>query len=76
MTSGGTNRVLEFNGTTGAFVRVFATAPSGPLQGLAFDAGGNLFVAAFTGTVLKFDTTGALVAQVGQSSCVLVGPSS
>ena len=43
-----TNQVIQYNGTTGAFIGAFVTAGTGGLSGpmgLAYN-GGNLFVAA------------------------------
>ena len=70
----GTSSVLEYNGTTGAFVRAFVPTGSGGLtsaQGLVFGPNGNLLVSSFfngtgtgaaTGSVLEYDgTTGAFL---------------
>ena len=63
--SEGTNQVLEFNGTTGGFDKVFANAPGGftlPLTGLVFGPSGDLFVSTAFDAVLDFNgTTGAFV---------------
>jgi hypothetical protein len=69
---GNTSQVLEYSGTTGAFLTTFVTAGSGGLNGpvgLAFGPNGNLFVtnnasgASFTSQVLEYDgTTGAFIA--------------
>ena len=57
--------MLEFNGTTGAFVKVFAGFGSGGLTGpggLVFGPDGDLFVASSSNAVLEFNgTTGAFV---------------
>jgi WD40 repeat protein len=58
--------VLEFNGTTGAFIKEFVAAGSGGLvsaRGVAFGPDGNLYVASFgTDQVLRYDgTTGAFI---------------
>jgi DNA-binding beta-propeller fold protein YncE len=62
----GTNQVLEYNGTTGAFVTPFVSAGSGGLNqpyGLAFGPNGNLFVSSLgSNQVLEYNgTTGAFV---------------
>ena len=63
----GNNSVLEYNGTTGAFVRAFAPAASGGLDGpnaLVFGPNGNLFVGNgfATSSVLEYNgTTGAFI---------------
>src|SRR5204863_10018662 len=63
----GSNSVLEYNGTTGAFVRAFAPAASGGLDGpnaLVFGPNGNLFVGNgfATSSVLGYNgTTGAFL---------------
>ena len=44
VSSGATNQVLEYNGSTGAFVRVFVSARVGGLtdpRGLTFGSDGN-----------------------------------
>jgi streptogramin lyase len=80
-----TANVLEYNGTTGAFVTTFVTAGSGGLNtalGLTFGPNGNLFVtnnasgASFTGQVLEYNgTTGAFVTDfVSAGSGGLNGP--
>jgi DNA-binding beta-propeller fold protein YncE len=61
-----TDQVLEYNGTTGAFITDFVPAGSGGLNGpigLVFGPNGNLFVSSFfTSQVLEYNgTTGAFV---------------
>src|SRR5712691_6293883 len=63
-----THSVLQYNGTTGAFVTAFVPSGSGGLvgpQGLTFGPNGNLFVCNLAGAnsgVLEYDgTTGAFV---------------
>jgi DNA-binding beta-propeller fold protein YncE len=68
-----TDAVLEYDGTTGAFVRTFAvTAPHGILadpRGLAFKPDGNLLVASFgSNGVIEFD--GSSGANLGKWSKV------
>jgi hypothetical protein len=57
------NDVLEYNGTTGAFVKIFASG--GGLEfprGLVFGPNGDLFVTSLSGAVLEYNgTTGAFV---------------
>jgi DNA-binding beta-propeller fold protein YncE len=64
VSSTATNQVLRFNGTTGAFVDVFASGGglTGP-YGLAFGPDGNLYVSSvYTNQVLRYNgTTGAFV---------------
>ncbi len=59
-----TNSVLEFNGATGAFIRIFAAAGSGGLAtpyGIEFGPNGNLFVAGGN-RVNEYDgSTGAFI---------------
>lgn len=65
VSSSGNHRVLEFNGVTGAFVRVFVSAGSGGLvspYGLVFGPDGDLYVTSSNHAVLRYDgATGALV---------------
>ena len=61
-----TDHVYRYNGTTGAFIDVFANAPVEPLAtlfGIKFGPDGNLYVANIRGnSVLRFNgTTGALI---------------
>src|SRR5262245_11033384 len=64
-----TNQVLEYDGTTGAFVTAFVGAGSGGLcfpEGLVFGPNGNLFVTSIAtiapNQVLEYNgTTGAFV---------------
>jgi hypothetical protein len=63
LVSGGTN-VLEYNGTTGAFVKTFASGGGLSIPaGLVFGPSGDLFVSGFTNNaVLEYNgTTGAFV---------------
>jgi WD40 repeat protein len=67
--------VRRYDGTTGAFMGVFASVPSGsPTWGMQFHTDGNLYVSAGTG-VARFDgTTGAFLgALVPPGSGVLSG---
>jgi WD40 repeat protein len=62
----GTNTVLRYDGTTGAFLGAFVPAGSGGLratEGLAFGPDGNLYVVSDgTNNVLQYDgTTGAFL---------------
>ena len=74
------DQVLEYNGTTGAFVSAFVAAGSGGLIGpasLVFGPNGDLFVSSFsTDQVLEYNgTTGAFVsAFVAVGSGGLIGP--
>jgi len=66
LSSSGTDNVLQFDATTGAFVQTFVVAGSGGLDnpgGLAFGPDGNLYVASrTTGQVLRYNgTTGAFI---------------
>jgi DNA-binding beta-propeller fold protein YncE len=60
-----TNQVLEYEGTTGAFISPFFPAGNGGLdepQGLAFGPNGNLFVSSLSGQVLEYGgTTGTFI---------------
>jgi len=61
-----TDHVYRYNGTTGAFIDVFANAPVEPLAtlfGIKFGPDGNLYVANIRGnSVLRFNgTTGVLI---------------
>jgi hypothetical protein len=64
VSSAGSDQVLRYNGTSGAFIDVFATLPadSQPAD-LRFGPDGNLYVARFGGdTVQRYDgTTGAFI---------------
>jgi streptogramin lyase len=54
----GTNTVLRYDGTTGAFLGAFVPAGSGGLlmpEGLAFGPDGNLYVVSRTNSVLRYD---------------------
>jgi sugar lactone lactonase YvrE len=57
--------VLQFNGTTGAFINSFAAVPTGfnPGAGLVFGPNGNLFASdTSTSSILQFNgTTGAFI---------------
>jgi len=62
--SSDTSSVLEYNGTTGAFIGVFASGNGlNNVRGLTFGPDGNLYVANFGGgSVLRFNgTTGAFI---------------
>jgi sugar lactone lactonase YvrE len=51
--SGSTNQVLEYNGSTGAFIRAFVSAGSGGLvepRGVAFGPDGNVYVTSRDGS--------------------------
>jgi len=53
-----TTKVLRFNGTTGAFMGVFASGGGlTSAAGFTFGPDGDLFVASLTGNVLRFDGT-------------------
>ena len=60
---GANTSVQKFNGTTGAFIGNFTSGQSlSDITGIAFDAAGNLFVGtADSGSIYKFDSTGAFV---------------
>jgi streptogramin lyase len=60
VSSASTNKILRYNGTTGAYIDDFATGLNGP-HGLTFGPGGDLFVSDYySNSVLRFDaTTGA-----------------
>ena len=65
--------VLEFNGTTGAFIKEFVPAGSGGLtsaRGVAFGPDGNLYVTSFgTNQVLEYNgTTGAFIGSFAQAT--------
>ena len=74
------NSVLQYNGTTGAFINAFVPFSSGGLlepEGLTFGPNGNLFVSSFgTNSVLQYNgTTGAFInVFVPSSSGGLDGP--
>ena len=74
------NSVLQYNGTTGAFINAFVPSGSGGLLGpreLTFGPNGNLFVSSFgTNSVLQYNgTTGAFInVFVPSSSGGLDGP--
>lgn len=64
MTSYDTDQVLRYNGTTGAFIDVFASGALDGPTGLTFGADGHLYVGDwFGGKVYKFD--GVSGAQIG-----------
>lgn len=57
------NKVLRFNGTTGAFLNDFATSGLNFPRGLLFGPDGNLFVvSANTGSVVRYNGAGTFVA--------------
>ena len=60
---GADTSVQKFNGTTGAFMGNFTSGnPLSDITGIAFDAAGNLFVGtADSGSIFKYDSTGAFV---------------
>lgn len=60
---GANTAVQKFNGTTGAFIGNFTSGQDlSDITGIAFDAAGNLFVGtADSGSIFKFDSTGAFV---------------
>jgi sugar lactone lactonase YvrE len=65
--------VMEFNGTTGAFIKEFVAGGSGGLasaRGVAFGPDGNLYVTSFaSGQVLEYNgTTGAFIASFAQAT--------
>jgi hypothetical protein len=71
--------VLEFNGSTGAFVSFFVPGGSSPLQsasGLAFGPNGNLFVSDILGGVMEYDgSTGTFIREfVRQDQGLLFNP--
>jgi hypothetical protein len=72
------NRILEYSGTTGAFVRTFITAGSGALsapRGLAFFAGGNLLVASNgNDRILEYNRTTGAFAKIFNDSGDPVSP--
>jgi sugar lactone lactonase YvrE len=57
--------ILEFNGTTGAFIKTFVSSgPNGvqSARGLVFDQDGRLYVADWgTGAILRFDSQGNFI---------------
>jgi DNA-binding beta-propeller fold protein YncE len=71
----GTNSVLRYNGTTGAYIGVFATGGGLNVpQDLIFGPDGNLFVhSVLTNRVLRYDgTTGAPLPAAGQAEATFV----
>lgn len=55
----GNNRVVEYDGQTGACLRTFASGSTlNQPQGLAFSSSGQLYVANLTGTVARFTSGG------------------
>lgn len=56
------DRILRYDGLTGAFIEEYVTRGEGGMgkpYGMAFDANGNLYVASFsTNEILKFDSNG------------------
>lgn len=59
------DRILRYDGLTGAFIEEFVARSEGGMgkpSGIAFDANGNLYVASFsTNEILKFDSNGDVV---------------
>jgi sugar lactone lactonase YvrE len=57
--------VLEYNGTTGAFIKTYVGSGANGVQdprGLAFDQDGRLYVADYgTGAILRFDSQGNFI---------------
>jgi sugar lactone lactonase YvrE len=85
VSSGATNQVLEYNGSTGAFVEAFVTAGSGGLNtphGITFGPDGNLYVSSWkTNAVMRYQgplasSPGAPLPAAGQSGATFVAPSS
>jgi streptogramin lyase len=76
------DRVLRYDGATGAFIDIFVAAGSGGLDipvGLDFGPDGNLYIASNLSTVRRYDgTTGAyidaFVTGLGHPTGVLFGP--
>ena len=67
------SEVIRYNGTTGAFMDVFA-AGGGGFEGIAFGPDGDLYAASYgNNDVYQFDDTGALVRTIG-SAAELDGP--
>jgi sugar lactone lactonase YvrE len=65
--------VMEFNGTTGAFIKEFVASGSGGLasaRGLVFGPDGNLYVTSFASSqVLEYNgTTGAFIGSFAQAT--------
>ena len=63
------SEVIRFNGTTGAFMNVFATGGGG-FEGITFGPDGNLYAASYgNNTVYYFNgTTGALLGTIGSGA--------
>jgi len=66
LSSGSTDAVYRFNGTTGAFIDIFVADGSGGLRGsedLHFGPDGNLYVASYaTNSIMRYDgMTGAFI---------------
>ncbi|QDV52403.1 GEVED domain-containing protein [Gimesia fumaroli] len=59
------DRILQFNGSTGAYMGEFVSRNEGGMgkpYGMVFDSAGNLYVASFnTNEILKFDSNGDVV---------------
>jgi len=82
----GTESVLEFDGTTGAFIRTFVTSGSGGLTApdeIRFGPDGDLYVSAFAGFsqasngVLRYDGhTGTPLPSAGNSGAMFVAEGS
>jgi DNA-binding beta-propeller fold protein YncE len=58
-----TNNVLRYNGSTGAFMGVFASGGGLTMPiGLAFGPDGNLYVGTRSGNIIRYNgTTGAFI---------------
>jgi Tol biopolymer transport system component len=68
VTSSFTNSVLRFDGTTGAFLGVFATTPASGIFDGTFGPDGHLYLLSNLGRVLRFHgVTGAPLPAPGQS---------
>ena len=81
VTSRGTDQVLRYNGSTGAFIDAFVPARSGGLEGafcLSFGPDGNLYVCSFgSSQVLRYDGhTGAFTGVFIPAGGELNGPTS
>jgi DNA-binding beta-propeller fold protein YncE len=72
--------VLEYNGTTGAFITTFVGSGANGVQdarGLAFDQDGRLYVADYGGAILRYDSQGNFIDDVvtlGAASALSLQP--